>query len=566
MAVKASAVITLSTIRDIQSVTWYYLLQPSAASAPAKPTTLTPPTITTQGYSGWADTEPSYTAGDTRSLYVTERTVYTDGTFEYTTPSLSSSYEASKQAYNEAQNAKKIATNYMSSDSSGVMVADMRNGIETPSTATTRNVFIDSDSVDIRKGRTTLASFGTEVSIKTESGTELAHFGYAETNKESSTGNAPYYTLGYRNNAYLDYAATRTYDIGDKVKYEGEFYVCIEEITSPESWTSSHWLKILTPKIGSYSMAEGYGTMAIRMSDHAEGRDTIAQGSYAHAEGYGTVAGTESANTMLGAHAEGLRTVALDSCAHAEGYHSKAIGHTSHAGGYYTVADKSCQTAVGKYNTKGNTGCLFVVGNGSSSQRSDAFAVYDDGHIIAPFFAGFIQMFAGSTAPTGWLLCNGAAVSRTTYAKLFDVIGTTYGAGDGSTTFNLPDLRDRFPVGSGSTYALNAKGGANTVTLTTNTIPAHTHGKSGAITSGITSSGAHTHTFKTQADYAAKGTKKGIYSESDGTWSGTSVMTSTGAHTHNLPAHEHTSVGGGQAHENRPPYIGINFIICTGTA
>lgn len=111
MAVRASAAVTLSTIRDIQSVSWYYLLQPSAAAAPAKPTAATPPTITTSGYSGWSASEPSYTSGDTRSLYVTEKTVYTDGTFEYTTPTLSSSYEAAKQAYNKAQIAQENIDN-----------------------------------------------------------------------------------------------------------------------------------------------------------------------------------------------------------------------------------------------------------------------------------------------------------------------------------------------------------------------------------------------------------------------------------------------------------------------
>ena len=64
--------------------------------------------------------------------------------------------------------------------------------------------------------------------------------------------------------------------------------------------------------------------------------------------------------------------------------------------------------------------------------------------------AGSIIPFAGSSIPTGYLLCNGAVVSRTTYANLFKVIGTTYGAGDGSTTFNLPDLRDRFLEGAGT--------------------------------------------------------------------------------------------------------------------
>lgn len=60
-----------------------------------------------------------------------------------------------------------------------------------------------------------------------------------------------------------------------------------------------------------------------------------------------------------------------------------------------------------------------------------------------------ILPFAGSTVPNGWLLCNGAAVSRMVYADLFEVIGTVYGAGDGSTTFNLPDMRNRYPIGAG---------------------------------------------------------------------------------------------------------------------
>ena len=60
---------------------------------------------------------------------------------------------------------------------------------------------------------------------------------------------------------------------------------------------------------------------------------------------------------------------------------------------------------------------------------------------------GIVQFFAGSSAPKGWLVCDGSAVSRTEYDELFEVIGTTYGAGDGSTTFNLPDLIDRFAEG-----------------------------------------------------------------------------------------------------------------------
>lgn len=67
-----------------------------------------------------------------------------------------------------------------------------------------------------------------------------------------------------------------------------------------------------------------------------------------------------------------------------------------------------------------------------------------------PAPVGFIGLWGDDTVPSGWLLCNGAAVSRTTYAGLFAKIGTRYGVGDGSSTFNLPDMRDRYPIGVGT--------------------------------------------------------------------------------------------------------------------
>ena len=90
---------------------------------------------------------------------------------------------------------------------------------------------------------------------------------------------------------------------------------------------------------------------------------------------------------------------------------------------------------------------------------------------------GVITAFAGSTAPTGYLICDGSAVSRTTYAALFAIIGTTYGAGNGSTTFNIPDLTGRVPVGknAGTFSALGAKAGEETHTMTVNEMPAHKH-------------------------------------------------------------------------------------------
>ena len=104
MAVKAKAEITLATIRDVQSVTRYYLLQSSTSSIPSKPTANPPG-------GSWVKTEPSYTSGSTNSLYFTDLTVFTDSSFSYSDVSLSSSYEAAKAAYNKAVSAEGTANN-----------------------------------------------------------------------------------------------------------------------------------------------------------------------------------------------------------------------------------------------------------------------------------------------------------------------------------------------------------------------------------------------------------------------------------------------------------------------
>jgi predicted outer membrane repeat protein len=92
---------------------------------------------------------------------------------------------------------------------------------------------------------------------------------------------------------------------------------------------------------------------------------------------------------------------------------------------------------------------------------------------LAPI--GAVLPFAGAATPPGWLLCQGQAVSRSTYADLFGVIGTAFGVGDGSTTFNLPDLRDRAAVGASGSKALGSAGGSATAALAAANIPAHTH-------------------------------------------------------------------------------------------
>jgi microcystin-dependent protein len=92
---------------------------------------------------------------------------------------------------------------------------------------------------------------------------------------------------------------------------------------------------------------------------------------------------------------------------------------------------------------------------------------------------GEITMWSTASAPTGWLICDGTAVNRTTYAALFAVVGTTYGAGDGSTTFNLPNLVGRVPTGRNASDVsfdvLGEQGGAKTNALGSSNLPAHSH-------------------------------------------------------------------------------------------
>ena len=107
MAIKASATVTLSSIRDLQSCTRYYLLQSSTLSPPAKPIAKPPG-------GSWTTTEPSYTSGSTNSLYFCDLNVFTDGDYAYSDVSLSSSYEAAKQAYNKAQAAQATAEQALS--------------------------------------------------------------------------------------------------------------------------------------------------------------------------------------------------------------------------------------------------------------------------------------------------------------------------------------------------------------------------------------------------------------------------------------------------------------------
>lgn len=167
--------------------------------------------------------------------------------------------------------------------------------------------------------------------------------------------------------------------------------------------------------------------------------------------------------------------------------------------------------------------------------------------------SGSILIFGGTAAPSGFLMCDGSAVSRTTFADLFGIIGTAYGAGDGSTTFNLPDMTSKFPRGGSP----GTGGGADTHTHTS---AAHSHTLSDPnsyakiITTG-------THVYNTRSSLGNRQTS-GEFDYSVSTATTGSVSVSVGG-TQLGGATDSTAPGNTGSASNVPAYTNVNYIIKT---
>jgi len=205
--------------------------------------------------------------------------------------------------------------------------------------------------------------------------------------------------------------------------------------------------------------------------------------------------------------------------------------------------------------TLGVTGAASLNGGGTSTTPTTgdnttkiATTAFVNSSITAnpSVLTGSIQMWPTASAPTGYLLCAGAAVSRATYAALFAVIGTTFGVGDGSTTFNLPDYTGRSPLGANGSYALASTGGSADAVVVS-----HTH------TAAVTDPG-HSHSLTSNVAALAGGSSSGANNSYNLNFPG---VTTNSATTGITVTPSTTGVSGTNA--NLQPYLAINFIIKT---
>jgi microcystin-dependent protein len=164
-----------------------------------------------------------------------------------------------------------------------------------------------------------------------------------------------------------------------------------------------------------------------------------------------------------------------------------------------------------------------------------------------------IVPWSASSIPTGFLECNGAAVSRSTYSALFAIVGTTYGAGDGSSTFLLPDIQDNVPLGKSGTKALASTGGANTVTATGNV-----GGSTANATLSESQLGSHDHSATGSNTGFTGGTPLFQLGSNPATGTNTGNAGSGSGHSHNMSANF-----SGDATSVLQPYIAVIYIIKT---
>ena len=515
MAVKGSATVTLSQYRDTESVTRYYKLQLSSLAAPDKPTNVKP----NETPAGWSKSEPA--CDITMTLYTVDVTVFSDGTTHVSDVSKSTSYEAAKEAYNKASHAQqkaeaattdateaaKTADNYISADSTGIMVSENKGATkETPSNATKNNVLITDQDVQIRNGQKVVASYGKStiigknksdnIQIK-DNGFSINHDGnemfavkqedeennyineIMKATYEASTdtyslessyktyysNKLPILYVIYRSKPYGIVSRKETIQYGDtklpctvSITEEGKYLVQFKKTDWDKSWRD------MDPEIEMDYYAAGGGAMVTigTRIDHGLAND----GSWSLTVGSANTAGSRSIAVGENNVARD-NSVAIGSMCYARndaiavGSNAIATSYRSAAIGDHVSTDHMNQLVVGQYNRQTPYSTQFVVGCGGDSETANTAAITASGDI--------------RLKGTVYIGCEKDSTGGKSIIDLIYPVGSIYmsvNSTDPSTLFggSWERIKDRFLLSAGDTYAAGNTGGSAKATL-----PSHTH-------------------------------------------------------------------------------------------
>ena len=521
MAVKGSATVTLSQYRDTESVTRYYKLQSSSLAAPDKPANVEP----NETPAGWAKAEPA--CDITKTLYTCDVTVFSDKTTHVSDVSKSTSYEAAKEAWNKANNAQgtadkaqsaadkaqntateaaKTADNYISADSSGIMVSENKGATkETPSNATKNNVLITEKDVQIRNGQDVIASYGKSAIIgKNESNNiQIKDNGFSinndgnkmfaveqedvennyineivEVTYEASTGTYSLkssYKAYYPNKLPILYVIYRddpdglvsrkeTIQYGDTklpctvtITEEGKYLAQFKKTDWDKSWDKRPEMEMAYYAAGGGAKA----TIGTRI-----GQGLANAGSWSLTVGSSNIAGSRSIvvgeNNVARDNSVAIGSMAVaKKSAIAVGSYAKATDYRSAAIGLHVSTDQANQLVVGQYNRKTTYGTPFVVGCGAGTEPANAAAITYNGDI--------------RLKGTVYIGCENDSTGGKSIVDFIYPVGSIYmsvNSADPGTLFGgtWQQIKDKFLLSAGDTYTAGSTGGSAKAAL-----PSHTH-------------------------------------------------------------------------------------------
>ena len=381
MAVKAMDSVTVIDYTDVSNVKAWYLAIPRTSAAP----TVAPNATEAQMRSnGWSTQEPG--VDTTKKLYKVDECIFGDGTYVWGDVSLSSSYEAAIEAYNEAQAAKTTATNYIQTISNGVWVtpADKSPDINGNPISTTRGIRI-TDNIDIYRGIDSVASYGDRTRIGKDDAARIEIDPYSlsaydnDSNRYYSVGNpsgtvqefdytytsgsSTYWAKGYPGALFDVEVYVNDVQLIEDTEYTVDIEEILEIASEPANGSSNsdsdyYYTTITITKILTdgdeihvsflVDDSDAYFTFLNRKRNAtigsgsvSFGHDCAASGRYSYAEGNGTNA------IGVASHSEGLNSTASGNMSHAEGSGTIAYGLSSHAEGYQTGSSTSYSHAEG---------------------------------------------------------------------------------------------------------------------------------------------------------------------------------------------------------------------------